>query len=46
METSRPDRRAVLAPNSPSRGTQVAFVMVNGAPVELVQFDRSLRRGC
>jgi hypothetical protein len=38
-------REVIIAPNSPSRGAMVAFVMINGAPVELVQFDRSLRRG-
>src|SRR5262245_31984195 len=33
----------IIAPNSPSRGVRVAFIEVNGAPVELMQVDRSIR---
>ena len=28
----------LIAPNSPSKGVRVAFVLVDGAPVELLQF--------
>jgi hypothetical protein len=35
--------KILIAPNSPSRGVRVAFIEVNGAPVELMQVDRSLR---
>lgn len=30
----------LIAPNSPSDGVTVAFIVDNGAPVELLQFDR------
>lgn len=32
-------REVIIAPNSPSDGVLVAFVLENGAPVELMQFD-------
>ena len=35
--------RVIIEPNSPSPGFMVAFVEVNGAPVELLQIDRSIR---
>lgn len=33
----------IIPPNSPSRGVMVAFIKVAGAPVELLEIDRSLR---
>lgn len=30
----------LIAPNSPSEGVTVAFIVDNGAPVEFLQFDR------
>jgi hypothetical protein len=33
----------LIEPNSPSPGVQVAFIQVKGAPVELMQIDRSIR---
>lgn len=30
----------LIAPNSPSPGVTVAFIIDNGAPVELLQFER------
>ena len=33
----------LIEPNSPSPGVLVAFIEVNGAPVELMQVDRTLR---
>jgi hypothetical protein len=36
-------REVVIEPNSPSDGVLVAFVLEDGAPVELMQFDRSFR---
>jgi hypothetical protein len=33
----------IIEPNSPSRGVMVAFVEVNGAPVELMQIDHQAR---
>lgn len=34
-------QRVIIPPNSPSEGLTVAFIEVNGAPVELMQYDRS-----
>jgi catechol 2,3-dioxygenase-like lactoylglutathione lyase family enzyme len=36
-------RRVIIEPNSPSHGVTVAFVEVNGAPVELLQIDHAVR---
>ena len=33
----------IIAPNSPSAGVEVAFIDVNGAPVELMQIDHARR---
>jgi hypothetical protein len=33
----------IIEPNSPSHGVTVAFIEVNGAPVELMQVDRQVR---
>ena len=38
------NQKVIIAPNSPSAGVLVAFIEVNGAPVELMQVDRSLRK--
>lgn len=35
-------QKVVLKPNIPSDGLTVAFVEVNGAPVDLMQYDRDL----
>lgn len=32
-------QKILIAPNSPSEGLTVAFIEVNGAPVELMQYD-------
>jgi hypothetical protein len=32
-------REVLIAPNSPSEGVTVAFIVDNGAPVEFLQFD-------
>ncbi len=32
----------IIRPNSPIKGLVVAFVEINGAPVELMQVDRSI----
>ena len=32
-------QKVLIAPNSPSEGLTVAFIEVNGAPVELMQYD-------
>ncbi len=33
----------IIEPNSPSAGVMVAFIEVNGAPVELMQIDHGIR---
>ncbi len=37
IEEAIRDRKVLIAPNSPSPGTIVAFVEENGAPVEFIQ---------
>ncbi len=37
------EHNVIIEPNSPSPGVLVAFVEVNGAPVELMQIDHDLR---
>ena len=34
-------KNVIIEPNSPSRGLMVAFIEVNGAPIELMQYDPS-----
>jgi hypothetical protein len=36
-------QHVIIEPNSPSHGVTVAFVEVNGAPVELLQIDHDAR---
>ncbi len=36
-------REVIIEPNSPSDGVLVAFVLEDGAPVELMQFGESFR---
>lgn len=33
-------KEILIAPNSPSKGVRVAFVVHNGAPVEFLQFEK------
>ena len=33
-------KELLIAPNSPSPGVTVAFIVENGAPVEFLQFDK------
>ena len=37
-------QKVIIKPNTPSKGALVAFIEVNGAPIELIQFDRRIRR--
>jgi hypothetical protein len=37
-------RRLLIAPNAPSAGARVAFILHDGAPVELIEFSRPRRR--
>jgi hypothetical protein len=36
-------QKVIVEPNSPSRGVLVAFVEIQGAPVELMQVDHEAR---
>ena len=37
-------KKVIIEPNSPSKGLRVAFIEVNGAPVELMQYDKNKER--
>lgn len=34
-------KKVIIEPNSPSKGLRVAFIEVNGAPVELMEYDNN-----
>ncbi len=34
-------KKIIIEPNSPSKGLRVAFIEVNGAPVELMEYDKN-----
>jgi hypothetical protein len=38
LEDALRGREILIAPNSPSEGVMVAFIKIDGAPVELLQF--------
>ncbi|SEE73605.1 VOC family protein [Pseudomonas anguilliseptica] len=40
LSTAIEGQKILIAPNSPSEGLTVAFIEVNGAPVELMQYDK------
>lgn len=33
-------KKVIIEPNSPSKGLRVAFIEVNGAPVELMEYEK------
>lgn len=35
-------QKVIIQPNSPIKGLTVAFIEVNGAPIELMEIDRSI----
>lgn len=39
LEAELEGKKVIIEPNSPSDGLTVAFVEVNGAPVELMQYE-------
>ncbi len=43
LQAALAGQKIIIAPNSPSAGVLVAFIEVNGAPVELLQIDRAIR---
>lgn len=42
LETALRGKKVLIPPNSPSPGVVVAFIEENGAPVELLEIDRSV----
>ncbi len=40
LEESLKDQKIIISPNSPSNGLLVAFIEVNGAPVELMEYSK------
>ena len=40
LEAALKGQKVIIRPNSPSEGLTVAFIEVNGAPIELMQYDR------
>jgi hypothetical protein len=40
LEAALKGRKVIIRPNRPSEGLTVAFIEVNGAPVELMRYDR------
>ena len=43
LDAALEGRSVIIAPNSPSNGGRVAFIEVNGAPIELMEIDHTLR---
>jgi hypothetical protein len=43
LQAALEGHRVIIDPNSPSVGVTVAFIAVNGAPVELMQIDHDVR---
>jgi len=43
LEQALRGQDVIIPPNSPSAGVIVAFIKVSGAPVELLQIDRTIR---
>ena len=41
LEAAIAGQEVLIPPNSPTEGLTVAFIVHNGAPVELMKFDRS-----
>ncbi len=39
LEEAMKGHKVIIQPNSPSEGLRVAFIEVNGAPVELMQYE-------
>ena len=44
LEEALRGQHVIIPPNTPSAGVIVAFIEVAGAPVELLQIDRTIRR--
>ena len=46
VEAAIVGKEVLIAPNSPSEGVTVAFVVDNGAPVEFISFSEVRSAGC
>ncbi len=44
LDAALEGKKIVIPPNSPSEGVVVAIIEVKGAPVELMQIDRNIRK--
>lgn len=44
LEAALEEQKILIPPNSPSAGVLVAMIEVRGAPVELMQIDRTIRK--
>jgi hypothetical protein len=42
LQSALAGQNVIIQPNSPIKGLVVAFIEVNGAPVELMEIDRSI----
>ena len=40
LENELKGQKVIIEPNSPSKGLKVAFIEVNGAPVELMEYAK------
>ena len=40
LDAALKNQKVIIAPNSPSKGVTVAFIEVNGAPVELMYYEK------
>ena len=40
LDAALEGKQILIAPNAPSRGVRVAFILDDGAPIELLEFDR------
>lgn len=40
LDAALEGKQILIAPNSPSRGVRVAFILDDGAPIELLEFER------
>ncbi len=43
IQASIKGQNVIIQPNSPSKGLVVAFIEVNGAPVELMQYEKNTK---
>lgn len=43
LEAALEGQKVIIQPNSPSEGLVVAFIEINGAPIELMQYAEILR---